>query len=232
MAYKKYTKKVGSFRKKTYGKKKMYKKYGGRRQFKSRSVVTNIVDTVLRRTTELKYFEVTNVIPFPLANVTYGNVLTFVPQGQNVSQRIGDRFRLKSLTLNVSMYEPATAVTSATSGFMRCIVFQWKPTVSAIPTIDQILDGLAEFDSPYNMSNRQMYKILLDKTVALQALTDNARHNFSQTLYFNGADANVQCQSGVVSGTNHVSIVFIPSHWGPSCSALSRFSSFLRYSDN
>lgn len=235
MAYKRSFKKKGFVRRggnRRYGGRKMggRKNYG--RSVKSRSILTNIVDTVVRRTSELKSFNYTNIWPFPVANATYGAVLTHVPQGSTSVTRVGDRFRLKSLTLNISMYEPATTVTAATSGYMRCIVFQWKPSAATLTTIDEILGGVAEYDSAYNMENRQMYKVLLDKTVPLVALTDNSRHCLTQTLYFNGADANVQCQAGVVTGTNHVGIVFIPSHWGPSCTALARLDSFLRFTDN
>lgn len=234
MAYKRNYKKKGFGRRfgRRYGGRKMgnRKTYG--RSVKSRAVLTNIVDTVVRRTSELKSHNFTNIIPFPVAGATYGNVLTLVPQGSTSITRTGDRFRMTSLTLNVSMYEPATTVTAATSGYMRCIVYQWKPSIGTLVTLDQILGGVAEYDSSYNMENRQMYKVLLDKTVPLVALTDNSRHAFTQTLYFRGAEANVQCQAGVVTGTNHVGILFVPSHAGASCTALARIDTLLRFTDN
>lgn len=232
MVFTKKFRKMGRRSYSRYGKRPTYKKRFGRRPMKSRSILTNIVDTVVRRTSELKSHNFTNIYPFPVANATYGDLLTLVPQGSTSITRTGDRFRLSSLTVNVSMYEPATVATANTSGYMRCIIYQWRPSIGATVSLDQVLGGVAEYDSSYNMENRQMYKVLWDKTVPLVALTDNARHMFTTTLYFKGNDANVQCQTGIVTGTNHVGILFVPSHWGASCTAVARVDTLCRFTDN
>lgn len=210
--------------------KKSYRKYG-RKTLKSRSILTNIVDTVVRRTSELKSHNYTNIYSFLVANVWNSTIVSLVPQGSTGITRTGDRFRLKSLTYNISIYEPNPTPSASTSGYVRVLMVQWKPMATTTVSADDILGGLVEYDSAYNMETRQMYRVLMDKIVPVTANNDTSRNILTGTLYFNGADANVQCQAGSTNGTNHVSILCLASHAGATCSALLRLDSFLRFTD-
>lgn len=229
-------KRTRKFRKTTRFSKKPARKYmrgkSRPRMYKSRSVLTNIVDTVVRRTSELKSHEYTDVYTFPVALTWNADLVSLVPQGQTSITRVGDRFRLRSLTYNISVYEPNPTASANTSGFVRIIMVQWKPSISAPVSAGDILGGLVEYDSPYNLETRQMYKILYDRIVPLVANTDISRQNFNGTLYFEGADANVQCQSGTTAGTNHIQFMCIASHAGAANTALVRLETFLRFTDN
>jgi len=220
-----------------YGKKAFgQKKYAGRKTYgrtlKSRNILTNIVDTVVRRTSELKSHEFTNIYTFPVALTWNSDLLTLVPQGTTAITRTGDRFRSKSMTINCSVYEPNPTVSGNTMGFVRIVFFLWRPLATGPLSASQILGGLVEYDSPYNMETRQMYKVLYDINVPLVAASDKARNIYQTTLYFNGPDANIQCSSGSTNGTNHIGMICTASHAGAANTALVRLDTLYRFTDN
>jgi len=234
MAYKRTYKKKNFGRRSRagYGRRKMAgrKSYG--RTLKSRSIVTNIVDTVVRRTSELKSHNFTDLWTFPVAGAWNSEILTLVPQGSTSITRVGDRLQAKSMTINLSVYEPNPTPSGGTSGFVRVVFYLWRPLLAAPISASQILGGVVEYDSTYNMENRQMYKILYDVCVPLVAQTDKARNYYSTTLYFTGKDANIMFQAGTTNGTNHIGVIGFASNAGAACTALVRLDTLMRYTDN
>lgn len=210
-----------------YGKKRMYG-----RKFGPSAVTTKIVESVIRRNVELKQHFFNSALSYPVGGAWDSQVISFVPQGQTNITRTGDRLRMKSLTFTLSMSEPALAVTSATSGFVRFIIGQWFPLISSAPSAGDVLDNLVEYDSPYAMDTRSQYKILWDKTIPIAALNELSRNVYHQTLYFNDQHANVQCTSASVNGTNHLFIMSTASHAGGSNTVVGRFQGTLRFTDS
>lgn len=93
-------------------------------------------------------------------------ILTATAQGTAQSQRLGSQIKPLSVKLNLS------CAAADTTNYMRIIVWQYKGASSTFtPSIPFILAtagaGVQEVISPYNYTNKKLYKILYDEQVAL-----------------------------------------------------------------
>lgn len=118
------------------------------------------VNTIVKKKQEIKVFDVAG-------NSTFDVVGTMakwfaIPQGTDVSQRIGNDIRAThiSLNYNIQLADPFNQI--------RIILFQWHEDDAVdVPTKDSILytAGISSYINALTFfSNKDKYKILLDRT--------------------------------------------------------------------
>jgi len=118
----------GRYSKRTYGKKRgygkgKYSKYGKRRRVMSRNVLTNIVDTVVRRTSELKYINTSSTFT---ATTGYNiDILSDPAVGTSDGERIGDQIFGRNLTVRWVTEDPSTTYAVSCQNVARVCIFQW-----------------------------------------------------------------------------------------------------------
>jgi hypothetical protein len=110
---------------------------------------------------ERKYFD--TVVP-PTAATTTGLVLSLdaVLAGTGETQRIGDQITVQSLLLRL-----AVSTGTAGTGFLRVIMFRWKPGGNTLSPITSNLLQTSSFLSPINVDYGEQIKVIMDKTYAL-----------------------------------------------------------------
>lgn len=96
------------------------------------------------------------------------NIMTATAQGTAQGQRLAAQIKPLSVRFNYTWTAPDT------TNFCRVIIWQYKAASSTLaPVIPFILQstgaGVPEPVSQYNYSNKTLYKILYDETVALSA---------------------------------------------------------------
>lgn len=145
------------------------RKYRGRKRVRGRKLNQRQkvqVKRILGVRTETKYLDVATAAS--TVSTTPGVFsLTLIPQATvnaTDSVREGDRVYLKKL------YIRGTWFTGDTTQICRLIFFQWKPNSAASPgnILTNGPSGTIDVNSHYVHDNRQMYKILWDKTFLLE----------------------------------------------------------------
>lgn len=155
---------------------------------------------------ELKYLDtVTNAYSISTSGAIFQ--LCSIPQGDTDISRDGDRVYLKK------MYVRGTVRVNDETNIVRLIFFQWKPNTAA--TIAQILlngpSGSPDVQSNYAHDQRQMYKILYDKTWVLAGpgttpetpVTPTTTRHF-QCILSRGLIRQLQFTAGTTTGTNQI----------------------------
>lgn len=135
---------------------------------------------------------------------TFNVSLTDIPQGDTDTTRDGDRLGLRSIELDFSVYQD-TLVTAATDDVIRIIVFQWYPATT--PSDSAMLTSVASGSTracmvPYSHDNRQMFRILFDRSYSLQYYGKSCYK--VKTLIKRFPHKMIQYQSGTTTGTNKV----------------------------
>lgn len=111
---------------------------------------------------ELKYFDVSTS-----GTITSTGTLTAlngINQGTNPNDRVGDKLKTVSSFLRLAMTVNATATTN----FLRVIIFRDKQTNLSVPGVTDVLQS-ASFMSPLNNSYSMRFKVYFDKTYAFDA---------------------------------------------------------------
>jgi hypothetical protein len=111
---------------------------------------------------ERKYFDVS--IQTPQATTTGGTMFSLdsIPQGAGDSQRIGDQITVQSLLLRLSIQTGSGGL-----GYVRVVMFRWKPGSGILPpTVSNLLQTI-NFLSPINVEYGEQIKVIMDKTYAL-----------------------------------------------------------------
>lgn len=102
--------------------------------------------------------------------VTTGTVtlLNSIAQGTDYTQRVGRKVYLKSLLFQLDL-QPTGTASIPIGDFIRCLVVYDCQTNAVAPAITDVLQNGA-WNSPMNLSNRDRFKVLLDKRVAMGAV--------------------------------------------------------------
>ncbi len=105
-----------------------------------------------------------------------------IPEGNGESDRIGRKVVIRKIGWRFKMLlVPATA-SASTSDVVRVIMYQDKQTNGAAAANTDILET-ADFQSFNNLANSQRFRILMDKTYTLRALSGSGRGT-TDTLAF------------------------------------------------
>jgi hypothetical protein len=211
------------YRRKGYGRmsrKKSYKKGGRKRngptgRVSSRHTLTNIVQTVVRRNAELKWFGY--VDDTLISTIPSIDSICDVPQGTTDNTRVGDSLNLSDVLLKIAWFQNAAPTPVNTISFaqplqVRLMVIQWYPSVT-IPALTDILDNVvySNIYAPVKHDKRQMFRVLYDKLSYIVNGTDRSMHQFIFSKKFNSGDklSKVQYLNGSTQGTNKLFTVSI-----------------------
>lgn len=177
---------------------------------------------------ELKTIDSTVTSNVPAA----GNISTLnaVATGTDFTNRTGRKTTMKSLLLRLTL-NPLPATSAPSGDAVRIVVLYDTQTNGAIPVVGDVLSG-GTWDSPINLTNRDRFKILMDKQVNMAASTYTAGaltagspetkflkkyRQFSLETIFNGTAGSVtQIQTGglfilYISEANNVTNLLINS---------------------
>jgi len=155
---------------------------------------------------ELKYLD-TGTNDYPISTTPVIFQLCSVAQGDTDTTRDGDRIYLKK------MYIRGLLDVSDETNIVRLIFFQWKPNSAATAT--NILapgpSGSIDVNSHYQHDNRQMYKILWDKTMLIAGpgttpetpITPINQKRF-QLILNRGLNRQMQFSAGTTTSTNQI----------------------------
>jgi len=181
---------------------------------KARATLTNIIETVVRRNSELKYYDVNNGFTFPIAGSWAADLLSDIAQGQTDQTRVGDRLNLASLHLKYVIYDPSTTLALTGMNTVRVMVVQWFPMVSSQPPLTNILANSADVNSSLVHDNRQMFEMLYDKVHPIVATRDSAEQHHSYYCRFPRKRSQLQFSAGSAFSTNGIYFYAIASQQG------------------
>jgi len=222
-----------SKRSSNYGMRKRSRGYGrGRYSMRtaSRYTLRNIVDTVVQRTTELKYLTLAGSLPFNVAGPSYITDISAVTQGQTDTTRIGDRLQFKNITLRYLLYDSGVSVTANSMNHVRVFIFSWAPYVTVAPLATDVflLGGVI---SPPNHDSRQMYKIHYDRQHQLVGATTKAMQTFVAQLKIPKKFQQCQFSAGTTNRTNGLYLGVIVTSSGAGVTGVLTYNTTVRYTD-
>lgn len=207
------------------------RKYSKGKRTTSRFTLTNVVDTVVRRTTELKHFNVVKGWNFVASPYDY-MALSQVPTGSTSVTKVADQLTAATLSIRYVLYnDEVTALTKPDINTVRFLVVQWYPLATSIPLITDVLES-TQYNSDYRLSNRQMYKILADVTKTCVPINDSAMHGGSLRIKIPRRSAKLNFTSGTVQSTNSLYLFCIAYNSGATCRTLIDVSSWLYFYDS
>lgn len=218
------------------GKRPAYRKTGGKSRpvsrYRSRNILTNIVDQVVRRTSELKFYPITGSTTFPVAGTYYADQLSDVAQGTTDQTRVGDRITAKSLTFRFTLSDFSLSLTANSQNFVRVLLVQWYPLVSSTPAITDILHTSSVLSSP-NHDKRQMYRILYDRCLPLVGGEVPTNHYYRTVqIKIPRSHRQLQYNSGTTDCTNGLYVFAIAATQGAGVTAQLYWNSCFRYYDS
>lgn len=148
--------------------------------------------------------------------------MTSIPQGTTDTTRVGDRIRVLSLRGRISINLPvAPFETYDIYNRLRFVIIQWKfGTFSSLPaSIDGAFQaGSFGWNQLYSHDYRHQFRVLLDKTVTLNAYSHPAtmikfciKKGFRRNVQYNGGsttawdNGGTNCITwGIISDSNAV----------------------------
>lgn len=133
--------------------------------------------------TELKFID-NNVGNTAVGSTGGVALLNGVQQGTDWNQRIGRIIQMKSILFRLTL-APNIGVGQSVGDSVRILVIYDAQTNSVAPAVTDVLQ-VAEYDSPMNLSNRDRFKVIMDKLVAMNAF------NFSGAAVVGGCPINKQ----------------------------------------
>lgn len=211
--------------------------------------VKAIVRKELHKSEETKYqdFYVTGYNPYNNASSSDLSLLTptTIAQGSTGQTRTGDKLRIKSIEIDIVFrVNPTPSTWDEKNPWVRLIVFQWHPVMSAsAPNAQSVLEGVATqatVISPYNANNFGDFTILYDQTFALSYDVGNKQRAHKHIMITPGKNRffkpNIVYQPGSSNlGANLVYVMPLTalpatdaSHFGP----LSYMYARTRYTDD
>ncbi len=112
---------------------------------------------------EDKYLD--TVVGTTVNNTGFTQLLNGLTQGNGVSNRVGDSIRIVNLIMNLSF----TISASATTTFIRCIIFVDNESQGAAPSAFTNLLISANYNALYNPAYSRRFKTQFDELVALNS---------------------------------------------------------------
>lgn len=130
----------------------------------------------------------TNVASGTVTRAGTVTIMNAMAVGNGDGQRAGNRTVAKYLEMriDVGLDGVALAFTTAMNYHYRCIVFWDKQANGAPPVISELLQnsgvGGNNYLSPFNFNGKSRYKVIWDKTVSLNPVS-NSRQAIGTTTY-------------------------------------------------
>lgn len=121
-----------------------------------------------RLTPELKYKNNVLSETMAVASGATFHALNLLTQGDSQSERIGMRFTVRSIEVNLQL-AMAQGTTSANSLTVRVILFMDTQANGALTLVNDLLENTDNTQSMYNIEERHRFKIFKDFQVALSA---------------------------------------------------------------
>lgn len=118
-----------------------------------------------RRADELKTIDSTLTTAIPSTGLV--NTISGVAAGTDYNNRIGRKIMMKSLLLRFAL-TPIVSTSAPVGDTVRVIVFYDTQTNGVLPTIAQLLQN-SQPDDPLNLDNRDRFRIIMDKYIAMPA---------------------------------------------------------------
>lgn len=156
-----------------------------------------------------------------------------IPQGTDVSSRVGNKVTLKSVSLRGTATLDVQS-TSLSNGLLRVILFIDKQSSGFGPLVADVLTT-ATFTSHYNQNNKDRFVILKDKIYDIPLMTTTSATTQATYKPFNiyvacNVDVDWNTTNAAIPQTNNVGILYITNGaWVNSCST---GYSRCRYSDD
>jgi len=123
---------------------------------------------------EVKFYDETNTngfAPANLAGTIWSSSLVNIPEGTEPSQRIGRKVHITGIGLSYFMILGATAVAADTSDNLRIILYQDRQANGAAAIPGVIIEPPVTLLAYRNLIQQNRFKILSDKTYALNMTT-------------------------------------------------------------
>lgn len=169
-------------------------------EYKKPSVVATVkneVKKVLDKKVEKKYFDVVNA--GSLTNVTAINKFSGVPQGQNDSQRIGDKLTLRNLQYTMEMS------CADTFNRIRITIIRWnRDDNSDVVSAGRVYQNLGlSLHSPFNFDSLRKgdFTILYDKVHNLVFGQSNTIKNVKKLIK---VKSGINFNAGGTTGEGHL----------------------------
>lgn len=123
-----------------------------------------------RRADELKTIDSTTTTNINTAGLV--NTISGVAAGTDYNTRIGRKIMMRSLLLRFAL-SPISTTSAPIGDTVRVIVFYDTQTNGVLPTIAQLLQN-GQVDDPLNLDNRDRFRVIMDKYIAMPAVTYTA----------------------------------------------------------
>jgi len=117
---------------------------------------------------ELKTID-TDGVSGTITSVGAVTLLNGVAQGTDYTERIGRKVMLRSILWR-GFVTPSSATSLPEGAFFRYIIFYDAQTNAVAPAVTDVLQTNA-YDSPLNLTNRDRFKVLVDKYCTVNAVT-------------------------------------------------------------
>jgi len=177
------------------------------------------------------------------------SVLTAIGQGVNRDARVGDRVKLRKLTVNFRMVAGVGGALASADAYNNCriIVFRWyQDNAVDVPTRDSILrvSALTTTDytiASYNKDFSEQFKIIMDENFtvynapvwngsAVLVEPGPGHVKVISKTYANLGDRHLDFGNNATTGTNHIYVLCVTdSAFAPH--ATFSFSSLVEYQD-
>jgi len=172
--------------------------------------VTTIKTTAGRN--EWKWIDTTLTQTANTYNGTIQDTIVYVPQGTDVSSRIGNKISLKSVHIRAHAYLDVQT-TQLSNGLLRVIVFVDKQSMGYTATVTDILAS-AYMNSHYNNNNKDRFIILKDKLIDIPLSTATTVSTASIYKSYNiycpcNIDIDYTSTNAQIPHVNNVGILYI-----------------------
>lgn len=193
----------------------------------SRYTLINTVQQVLRRNSELKYHDTAFSTAFTATATSVVN-LSDVVQGNTDTTRSGDRLKITSFEMRYEILGGTTTFTGNGNQRARIILVHWFPATT--PAWSDVMTGTTT-RAHYNHDQRQMYKVLWDKTFAVMSTTSKD-HITGHIVVYPKKNTSIQFQGGGATGTNRIYGLIVGDNIGASVASAVLANCRLRFTDS
>lgn len=158
-------------------------------------------------------------------------LLNGIAEGTGVSQRVGRKIKMTSVQGRMSVY----VSTATTSPSVRCMIvydMQTNSTLAGLGDILQVFTAGSDFISPYNLNNRDRFRVLWDKTYTVNAVNnERATFKFYKKLKLDTVYDNTGAIIDDIS-TGSLLLLFFSSDRTVAANPVVDYYARVRYMDN
>lgn len=179
-----------------------------RRQIRLSNLQKKEVKNLINKAEEKKWFETNFASGQDVTTTMTIQNLTNIAQGDAMTERIGDKIRLRYVNARGYLKGGASSATN-TVYKARILLILWKDdSTTNAPTVSQLLEDITDPDSHFNMdvNKRRKFKVLYDRIYKFQKVGSTAgvinpriyfHKKFKKPIYLNFTD-------GTTAGKNCV----------------------------